>query len=404
MDRIKKYLLITLGLTLTIHLNAQTDKQIDKSIKLFEKDISKGIAKLEKYMDKNHNFPSFRAWETLIKMKHQDYERMNSLYSSIMITVADPESGEAQSEDSLADALKQVMFDTNKEIFIDACRRATIMSVSPTADTYLRRMLIDFEPDSLVSDKAREYFDEGETFFRKNDFELAELNYSKAIKEEPEYYKAVLALGDAFWANEQHDSAIVYFNRAIELQPNLLEPRKYLIDALLDKELYVRAKQECINAMCVYPSNSIKFRFQHTLKQENKYMNEHKIKRDFYANNMMEDEQDDLIKPYDNYRNAKKEISKFCNKDGIIEPNSKTNEVYLEVYSWRRFIEENEDNLPERFRFAQKMMKAGYLDCYVLLSFFHVDIYGQLQHFMAIPENRERIETYINTYLIESYK
>jgi len=396
----KKLLLLALVGILTATSLAQTNKQIDKSIKSFNKDYSKGIAKLEKYMNANSGFPSYRSWETLVIMRHKNYLQLKSLYEEMEITI---ESDDVDDPDSSAQAFKDLLIEGVENEFIYICRQATIMSTSQSADMYLRRMLIDFEPDTLVSEKAEAYFEEAKEFFQKGDYELAELNYHKAIEEQPDYYKAMVYLGDAFWSDEQYDSAIVYFNKAIEIQPNLLEPRKYLIDALLDKELYVRAKEECIKAMMVYPSNSIKNRYQIALKQENKYMNEHKITKTFYANSIENDEQGDIYGLFSTYREAKDEISKFCNEDGIIEPNGQTEDSYLEVYSWRRFIEEHEDDLPEYLRFGQKMMKEGYFDCYILVSFFHVDIYPQLEHFMSIPENRERTEQYIKTYLIEAY-
>lgn len=405
MDRMKKLVLIAMaGMFISIS-HAQTDAQIRKSIKVFKKDYSKGIAKLRKYMDKVYGFPSYTAWETLVTMSYVDYKDSEELFEGLEITIEPDEDDEDGSKaDSSANALKDLLLNSNKEHFINVCRKATTMSTSPTADMHLRRLLVDFEPDTAVGEKAEEYMEEGEDFFQKEDYELAILNYHKAILEAPSYYKATLYLGDAFWADEEYDSAIFYFNKAIELQPGLLEPRKYLIDALLDKELYVRAKKECINAMCVYPSNGIKNRFQQALKQENKYMDEHKIIRDFYANDIKNDDQAELVGFFSAYRAAKDEISKFCNEDGIIEPNGETDDVYLEVYSWRRFIEENEDDLPEYFRFAQKMLKEGYFDCYILTTFFHVDIYPQLKHFMADENNRKRTETYINTYLLEAYK
>ena len=351
-------------------------------------------------MAKSKGFPTYSAWETLVRMKFMNYNRLNLYFEQLSI-----KEGELENLDSaeLSD-YKQSLIQKNETDFIDLCRQATIMSSSYSADFHLRRLLIDYDPDTLIDNAAKDYFNEGEDYFAESEFDQAIKHYQKATELEPQYYKAVLYTGDAFMAKENYDSAIVYFTRAVEMQPTFLEARQLLIDALFEKELYIRAKKECIRAIQIYPGNTIKYRFQKVLRQENKYMEEHKIRRNFFANDMSDQSQPELLMPFATYRNAKNEISKYCNKDGIIEPNDMTKDLYLEVYSWRRFIEENEDDLPKYFRFALEMIHAGYFDCYVLISLFHVDIYPQFKHFMSIPENRTRAETYINTYLIERYQ
>ena len=400
MDKIKNILIICF-LLLTTLANSQTDKQINKCVKLFKKDYTKGINKLEKYMMKAGRFPSGNAWETLVEMEHLDYLKTKDIYASMDIKI---ENDAGENLDSLGTAFKDNLISTSENYFIDICRRATLMSNSYGGDYYLRKLKIEEEPDTAVSEKSKEYFEEGFDFFNKKDFELAKFNFKKAIDEDNSYYAATLYLADSFWAEEFYDSSMFYFNQAIQLQPNLIEPRVFLIDALLKKELYVRAKKECIAAICIYPSNDIKVRYQRALKQENKFLNEHKLVRDFFPNDMNNDDQKKIIGFFSPYRDAKNKIGRYCDKDGIIEANGITDDVYLEVYSWRNFLKEQEDELPEYLRFAQKMEKAGYLDCYILTSFFHVDIYPQLKHFMSIPENRERTEEFINKYLIDAYK
>ena len=133
-------------------------------------------------------------------------------------------------------------------------------------------------------------------------------------------------------------------------------------------------------------------------------MDEHKIKKDFYANNMKFEQQPELLSPFQTYRAAKDKIAKYTSKDGVIEKNELTDERFLEVYSWKEFLKENEDDLPVLFRFAKKMEKENLLDCYILFSFFHVDIYPQYKIFMEEEENRIRMKQFINDYLIITYK
>ncbi|MFD1551841.1 hypothetical protein DNU06_01915 [Putridiphycobacter roseus] len=380
---------------------AQSEKQLNKAISTYEKNMSKGIEKLEKYIEKSAHYGNDDGWNTLINMKYYQYTQLNELYSAIKIDV----EGENDSLNKItAKEIKSGMTSAIDQSFINACREATIKSTSNKADFHLRKMLIDIDPDTLVSEKALAYFNEAENSFMKRDNELAILNYRKAVETAPAYYKANLYLGDALWLEENYDSAIYYLSIAKELQPNLMEPRKFLIDALADKELWYRAKQECISALCIYPSNDIKYKLQAILRQENKWLNEHKIKKDFYANNMLKETQPVLIPPYQSYRSAKNLVAAYTNDTGLIEQNDLTNETYLEVYSWKQFLKENEDNLPVLFRFAKKMEKEDYLDCYVFFSFFHVDIYPQFQDFITKEGNKEKMERFINEFLIETYK
>lgn len=398
---IKKILLISFSIFLSVSF-AQTNKQVQKAIKTYNKNASKGISKLEKYIAKSPNFGNNKGWETLIKMEYSQYGQLKEMFELMTIEVENEEADDSTNSATAFD-MKASFLNNNEQSFVNVCRKASVMSTCALADFYLRRLRVDFEPDTLISDSALAYFTEGESFFIKEDFELAKLNYRKAIATDNDYYKAVLYLGDAFWREEKFDSAIYYFSIAKELEPDLLEPRKYLIDALLGKELLVRAKNECLDAFCVYPSYAIKYRYMDILKQENKWMYTRYIKRDFYSNNMADSAQEELLTPYNTYRQAKNIINNKYNIDGIDVNESNTSDRYLEVNSWRFFLEENKNDLPELFRFAQKMNQNDYLDCYILFSFFNIDIYPQYKDFMSDEKNREKMKYFILTYLVDAY-
>ena len=381
---------------------AQTDKQIDKAIKIFKKDYTKGIAKLDKYMDKE-NFPRLRAWEVKVEMEYLNYLDLEEKwkYEADKIDFTD-EDGDSSEVDLL---LYDFYLHYPRRHFINVCREATILSESYTADYYLRILEVEEDPDTLVAEKAKVYFDEGVEFYDKKDFDLAIMNFKKAIAEDSTYYNANLKLGLAFWNEEEADSAIFYLNKAKNIQPEIVTPRDYIIQILVEEGLYFRAKKECLNALCVYPGFDLKLAYLKVLYVENKYMEEHRILRGFYPNNMKFEDQRELTGTFSSYRGAKSKISKYCNEDGIIEDNGKTNDKYLEVYSWRQLLESvDDDELPDYLKFAKEMEEEGYLDCYVLVSQFHVDIYPQFKHFMSFEENREKTKEYIEKYLIKSYE
>jgi len=397
--RLFRTLTFVLSLFLMSNSYAQSVKQINKAIKVFEKDYEKGIDKLMKYMAKSGG-PTLTAFETLVQMEFLDYQKSDKLWDGLNISVSEDE------EDSGADSTAQKLINDLKNYslnrFLNVCRRSTIESRSYTADIYLRIFLVDEVPDTAVSDEGWEYFGKGEKYFRDKEYELAELEYRKALESDPEFYKANLYIGDSFWAREQPDSAMHFYELAKNQHPTLLEPRKYIVDALVDQGLYYRAKKECLEAMCVYPGFDLKMKMQQILEIESKWMNDYRFIRFFYPNDMRDKEQRDLNGIWNDYRNAKYDISKYCNDDGIIEENGKTDDKYLEVYSFRRMINKHKDTeLPDYLKFGLKMEEEGYLEPYVFISLFHVDIYSQFKHYMSFEENRDKSVEFIQKYLIE---
>lgn len=390
------------AVTTVTHAQVSKDeKQINKCWKIFNKSgydsYSKGIAKLRKYMGKQES-SSLLAYESLVAMEYRKYSRDSELFNFEITVETDGEKN-----DSLTRTFQDMMQNLYRSHFLDVCRMSTIESTSPTADVYLRQMLVDEDPDTSISEKGQSYFDEAEEFFIKEDFELAELNYRKAIAEDEGFYKAILYLGDSFWAREDYDSAMVYYNMAKEMQPKLLEPRIYIVDALVEKGLYYRAKKECIEAMMVYPGYNLKYKLQRILLVENKYMNEHRFIRYFYPNEMGNESQGTLEGDpiWFDYRSAKEDVSKYCDETGIIEDNGEIKDRYLEIYSMRTMLEKHSDDLPKYLHFADKMREEGFLEPYVFISMFHIDIYPQFKDYMSIEENRDKCRKYIENYLIE---
>lgn len=402
--RIKKlalgFLLVLAVFTVTTS-NAQTTKQINKAVKIFlNKSYDKGINVLVKYIYKaaNGGGATVDGYEMWVKMEFLRFQKDKEMYDNITIEV---ESEDDEDADSSVFEFFEALKKYPETKFINVCRKSTLESMSYSGDHYLRKYLVDYDPDSAKSEKAISYFEEGEEFMEKEDYELAELNFRKAWAEDSSYYAAIIQLGHTFSQREDYDSAIVYYMMAKNMHPTLLEPRKNIIDALMEKELYFGAKKEVLEAFTIYPGFDVKLRYQIILAQENKFMNSHRFYRYFYPNDMKAEDQGELTGMWDTYRATKKKISKYCNEDGIIEPNPDTEDKYLEVYSFRRMLTEHEDELPEYIRFGYKMMEEGYLECYVFFSMFHVDIYPQFKDYMSYEENRAKTMEYIEKYLIE---
>ena len=383
-----KKIVLIFSLIVAMVATAQTDKQIQKAVKTFDKDYTKGIAKLDKYMSKAKP-RRLKAINTRVQMEYVRYLNEKEAYKETEF------SGEELDEET-----KEYYRNLPYHRLVNLCRKYTIISESNEGDYYLRKVALEtLDSNSSFTEKAIDYFEEAQDFYDKKDFELAILNYKKTIKEEPNYYDAYIKLGTSFWEEEKIDSALKYYNLAKSIQPTYVEPYSYIISLLIDEELYHRAKKECLNALVVYPGFDIKRKMQVVLYEENKYMNTHRIRRYFYPN-IIDEEQDPIEGVFSVYREAKDEISKYCDKNGIIEENGKTKEKYLELYSWKRALAEM-DEVPEVLDFAVEMDEAGYLDCYVLISLYHYDFYEQTKDFLSYEENREKVKEYIKKYLIE---
>jgi tetratricopeptide (TPR) repeat protein len=380
---------------------SKDEKTITKCITIYnEKDRYKGLEKLEAYMNQR-SFNSYYAYETLVAMSYGIYEQNKSFFGGLNIEVTGEDS---LNSDSLSNDLLTSLMDQLEENFINVCRRSTIEGTSPTADMYLRILRIDVDVDSAVSEKAKAYYDEGELFFGKKDYDLAALNYRKAFLEDPNYYKAVLYFGDTFWAKEQYDSALFYFAKARDMEPEQMSARIFMVDALREQGLYYRAKKEAIDALMVYPGYNMKNKLEEILYVENKTFNERRITRNFYANDMGNPNQDMLLSSplWKDYRAAKTDVSKYCNEDGIIEENGEFTDRYLEVYSFRRMLEKHPNDLPESLHFADKMREEGYLEPYIFICLFHFDIYEQFKDYMSVEANRIKTAEFIEKYVIET--
>jgi tetratricopeptide (TPR) repeat protein len=394
-----KYLFLFFALFLFTPGFTQDVKKINKVIKVFDKDKEKGLEKMRKLMSKE-DYPTLTAYEVLVKMEFLDFEARYALFDRMTMTV---ESNGAEKQENVDSSFQLLISEAKigaENHFLNVCRRSTVESNSYTADVYLRIFLIDYSPDTAISEEGLDFFANGEEYFVNEKYELAELEYRKALDSDPNYFKAILYLGDSFWAREMPDSAIYFYEVAKNMHPNLLEPRKYIVDALTNQGLYYRAKKECLKAFCVYPGFDMKQKFQNILSVENKWMNDHRFIRYFYPNDINY-EQGDLPGMWSDYRAAKDKVSKYCDDNGIIEENGLTDEKYLEVYSLQYLLEENQNDLPEYLEFAWKMKEEGYLEPYVFISLFHVDIYPQFEVYMEDEENRKKAIEYVEKYLIQ---
>jgi tetratricopeptide (TPR) repeat protein len=391
MLRMKKFLVVFF-LVQSIFVFAQQSKKVESALKTFNSGkIDDGIKKMETATQED---PSEDNWDLLVQMYKYRYEY-----------------AEQQQEDALTLLLLQSLGGSKAKIkkytspsvcyrdLIEKSKQAELNSRSTTASMVLRAYLVDYYPDTAVADTAKKEFNSAEKYFSEKDYPNAKLHYQNACKLDPSYYKALIYLGDTHWHMKKMDSAIYYFKQGIQMHGDLLEPRKYLVDALRDSKQYDEAIQESINAITVYPDESMFEKVESLYAKTGRTFDRHWIKRGCNVNTYAGTQLVTTNETWKAYQQARGEIKTYCDTNGVIvKSNSLTKAHYMEVYSWEKMLASNLV-VPQELAFAKKMADEGYLDCYVFISLYHYDEYDQFIDFAK--NNKERIRTYITKYLIQ---
>lgn len=372
---------------------SQNEKKIKKAVKTYnEGKVEKGISMMQKI---TYSDNSSKNWNMLVTMYYYRYiqakENNSNEISKLLMQSLTSEDNTFEISYSDVDAAFNDL--------INKSREACLNSESTTASQFIRNLLVDEIPDSNVVDEALEVYEKAEKLFMAKDYKNAKILYLQAKKIKPDFYKATIYTGDCFWTLEDMDSAIYYFKEGIAMQPNLLEPRKYLVDAFAFNKQDEEAKKECYNALFLYPDESMFVKYADLVENNNKKFNKHWIKRACWPNSMEYTGNQTTDKNWSIYQNAKNDIKDFCDSNGIInKPTNLTKSKYLEVYSWEKMLSTT-SNLPDELLFAKKMSDKGYLDCYVFLSCFQYDFFPQYLDF--VKENKNRIIYYIENFLVE---
>lgn len=79
-------------------------------------------------------------------------------------------------------------------------------------------MMIGFFPGN-DSDDAEMYFNNGENYYRNNQFDSATINYRRAISLKPDHKEALMGYAKVLQATEQYDSSILMFDRVLQIYP-----------------------------------------------------------------------------------------------------------------------------------------------------------------------------------------
>lgn len=283
--------------------------------------------------------------------------------------------------------------------FLTACYLATLYcNDQENAAIMLRIYLVDETVDEDVSKSAVEEFNLGEQAFMREKYGEAARHYKAAWKEDTTYYKAALYVGDAYFRDKDYEQALPWYQRAVRMQPNRLEARKYLTDVFMKLHRWKEAYDACLDGIVVYPDVGMFVKLKDICEEMDKKFDQHWMAR-FYLPNMVSVEDQAAIpkEPWSFYRKAKYDVINDCDKNGIID-GKEGSLRFLEVYSWDYMLKKASGG--SELSFAEKMKNEGYLDCYAFVSMYHVSFHKQYREFAR--SNAERIKKYIDTYLVTS--
>jgi tetratricopeptide (TPR) repeat protein len=277
---------------------------------------------------------------------------------------------------------------------VNTWREATLKCADAELPSMLLRTCIldPIPPDSSLNPAAQALFLLGEKALGKQNYADAINYYHRALQLDSLLFSARLGLGNAYYFNKEYVPAAHLFRETIRQKPLLQEPRKYLVDALYHMEEYDQAMQEAMDALIIYPEVSMFLKLQELAKRKHLNFDRHWMERVVFPNTVGDqplNEKGD--RDWMEYINGFSLVEKFCNKDGIIiQKNNLTKSNYAEVFSWEYMLKKT---APDKFSFARKMEQVGYLDCYVMLSEYHIDFNSQYQDFAK--RNKERLKAYL---------
>lgn len=379
-------------------------KKLKKVQKLADKKKYAKALDLAEPLVQNHLLNT-ELWKSYISLAYLDYQEngylTDQLFGGLTVTTTDKDGNEIEN-DSLAQELMNLLNTKpgeEKLLHIIALGTNCVFDLEK-ASIIARIYGVDAKLKVPYSnnEKALTAYKKAEQAFGKRNYGDAAKYYKEAVDADSTFYKATLYLGDALYAQDKPFLALPYYKKAAQMQPLLLEPKKYLTDAYIKANEFDNAQTQCINALITYPDVGMFYKLITIAKGQNKAIDLHWVSTPLTPNKIAENQNEKLDKPWNFYREAKNEISDQTNTVGLIA-NHPSKIEYLEVYSWHYMLSNlKKEDYPE-LAFAFKMKEEGYLDCYVLFSLFNINLYSQYQHFAQ--NNEEKLKTYIKKYIID---
>lgn len=293
--------------------------------------------------------------------------------------------------------LNAIPYDAYKAEMIRNAREATRMvAFADSASSYLRQFCVDtINVDQDADEEAEEAFLEGlEDLYLRN-YVGASRKFEKAIEFFPLYYAARLKLGDCYLIMNRDTGATRLFDEAKLIQPLRPEPYERMAQFYYQRGKYNEAATSILEAIIIYPHQHYVEFLSRILSKSGRVFDSQWLQREVYPASTAKNMEEILAKektPWWHYQFAQSEVHGYYDTVGLVRPNEKTNVRYLEVYCWRQMLNKSGT---QQFKFARAMDKMDLLDCYVLVTLFHQDLYGQFHDFAKLHPDKIRDYFYV---------
>jgi tetratricopeptide (TPR) repeat protein len=373
---------------------AKEQKSIDKSKEYYQQGkYEKAVTTIKKVQANNH-YGDDDIWTLVCIYEYNRYQAQFALDIAKIIKKA----GNSGAVTINSDKMKSSQY--YSELINDCCVATLFCGKQEFASAVLHEQLIQPSVDTTISDEAKEIYGKGNEEYNNDSYTAAIRQYEKALRMDSTYYKATYKIGRCYFKDEKYEKAIPYYQKAIRLQPEMLDPREDLVTCYMKLKQWQDAYNACIDGIIAYPAVTYFANLDEICDKLGKTFNRHWMVRTSYPNvvsatgQMLVSEE-----PWSYYREAKNKIIDNCDDDGIVtKKSSLTDSKYMEVYSWEYMLKKSETEDKE-FAFARKMKDEGFLDCFVMVSMYHISFRKQYADFSK--NNAERIRKYIDTYLVK---
>jgi tetratricopeptide (TPR) repeat protein len=280
-----------------------------------------------------------------------------------------------------------------------ACARKSTLWVeyADSGSKFLREILVDTAlSKKRWKDSAVALIESGDEHFIAKEFEEALTDYNSASIIEPTMVAIYLKMGDAYFYLNEDSMGREYFKAALQLDTITPNTHFHIAQHYFAKGDYKKALDKVIDAIIVYPDRMFFDMIKNIADKTANDYNSQWIPRLVYpinTRNKYEEIMVDDTNPWYWYQSGKMDFGSYANDKGILRYNELTNEKYLEVACFLKMLDSAKDT--KELKFARDLRKIGYLDCYIFLNLFHVDIYPQFKDFASTHAEKIRLYMYI---------
>ncbi len=329
-----------------------------------------------------------------------EYDRYNKQFKvDYAKALKAKQKGVPKSDNNLAWA-KSTQY--RKELIYSCSTASLVCGKQETASMVLHELFIEpLDVDAEVKKEAKEIFAMAGVEYKVQNYNSAIRFYENALKADSNYFYANYRIGMCYFKDEKFELAVPYFKKAISIQPDMLNPRLKLVSCYMKIKNWPEAYSSCVNGIIAYPDILFFMQLNEIADKLGKNLNRHWMGRDYLPGILTITEQESVAatSPWSFYRSAKDKIGDYCNDYGVVKKKVDfTEQKYLEVFAWELMLNKTETEEQE-FGFARKMQKEGYLDCFAMVSMYHISFSDQYIDFAK--KNPDRIRKYIDTYLVK---